>query len=359
MKKQLILEDGTTFTGEAFGAHSDISGEVVFNTGMTGYQEILSDPSYCDQMVVLTYPLIGNYGVNREDFESIHPALSALIVKEYADIPSHWRSTSSLDEMLAEREIPGLSGVDTRKLTRLIRKYGTMKGTIRPVEANVEEEAAELSSAHFRRDQVARVSTADAYHAPGQGPRIVLIDYGTKHGLIRQLIQRGADVYVVSYNTPPEDILKLQPDGVMLSNGPGDPADIPEALPTLTALLKAIPVFGICLGHQLICRALGAKTEKLPYGHRGSNHPVKDLQTGEVAITAQNHGYTVNEASLAATGLVVTHRAVNDQTVEGTAHESLPVFSVQYHPEAAPGPDDANPLFDRFFKMIETTKSHV
>ncbi|RBW67347.1 carbamoyl phosphate synthase small subunit [Bacillus taeanensis] len=356
MKRQLILEDGTVFIGKAFGSEIEKDGEVVFNTGMTGYQEILSDPSYCGQIVTLTYPLIGNYGINRDDFETINPSIHGLIVKEAADIPSYWRSETSLDQLLKEREIPGLEGIDTRKLTRLIRKYGTMKGKLCSMDADVNEVVAHLQKKSLMTDQVKRVSTIKPYASPGRGSRVVLVDFGMKHGILREFNKRNCDVVVVPYNTTAEEILRMNPDGVMLSNGPGDPKDVPEAIEMVKGLLGKVPFFGICLGHQLFALACGANTVKMKFGHRGSNHPVKELTTGRVDITSQNHGYTVEESSLEQTRLKVTHLAVNDGTVEGLAHLDYPAFSVQYHPEASPGPEDSNGLFDQFVNMMNTEK---
>ncbi|WP_110929354.1 carbamoyl phosphate synthase small subunit [Bacillus massiliglaciei] len=356
MKRQLILEDGTIFIGEAFGSDEDKTGEVVFNTGMTGYQEILSDPSYCGQIVTLTYPLIGNYGINRDDFESIIPSVSALIVREVADLPSNWRNQLTLDEYLKSVNIPGISGIDTRKLTRLIRKHGAMKGVICSLDKNAEEVLSQLKAAVLPIDQVKRVSTKTAYASPGSGERVVLVDYGMKHGILRELTKRNCDVIVVPYNVTAEEIMRLHPDGIMLSNGPGDPTDVEAAIPMIQAVQGKIPLFGICLGHQLFALANGAETEKLTFGHRGSNHPVKDLATGKVALTSQNHGYTVKEESIHGTDLEVTHIAVNDGTVEGLKHKEFSAFTVQYHPEASPGPVDANYLFDQFLENIRAAK---
>lgn len=356
MKRKLILEDGTVFIGEAFGSESSIVGEVVFNTGMTGYQEVISDPSYCGQIVTLTYPLIGNYGINRDDFESINPAISGFIVKEFADYPSNWRSELSLDQYFKIKNIPGIAGIDTRKLTRIIRQHGTLKGALCPLQADDEEVINRLKASELRHDQVKQVSTKTPYPSPGRGRRVVLVDFGMKHGILRELNQRGCDVIVVPYNTTSEEILHLSPDGVMLSNGPGDPKDVPEAMEMIQGILGKIPVFGICLGHQLFALACGANTEKMKFGHRGSNHPVKDLATGRVALTSQNHGYTVEENSIANTPLEVTHVALNDGTIEGLKHKYVPAFTVQYHPEASPGPEDTNYLFQQFLEMIETAK---
>ncbi|WP_445488369.1 carbamoyl phosphate synthase small subunit [Niallia sp. 03133] len=356
MKKQLILEDGTVFIGEGFGADTNTFGEVVFNTGMTGYQEILSDPSYCGQIVTLTYPLVGNYGINRDDFESITPAIQGFIVKEVCDFPSNWRNELSLDEYFKQKNIPGLAGIDTRKLTRIIRQHGALKGAICSVEEDVNTVVEKLQSTTLRNDQVQQVSTKKAYPSPGRGHRVVLVDYGMKHGILRELNQRDCDVIVVPYNTTSEEILRLSPDGIMLSNGPGDPKDVPESIEMIQGVLGKVPLFGICLGHQLFALASGANTEKMKFGHRGSNHPVKDLLTGKVSLTAQNHGYTVEEESIKQTDLEVTHIALNDGTIEGLQHKQYPAFTVQYHPEASPGPEDANYLFDRFISLILSHK---
>ncbi|GAE24180.1 carbamoyl-phosphate synthase small chain [Halalkalibacter wakoensis JCM 9140] len=356
MKRQLILEDGSIFVGEGFGADKVMSGEVVFNTGMTGYQEILSDPSYCGQIVTMTYPLIGNYGINRDDFESVTPAINGFIVKEYEAEPSHWREEESLDTLLKAKDIPGLFGIDTRKLTRLIREHGTLRGRICSLDVNIEEVINELKETTFVRDQVHRVSTKSPYHAPGRGNKVVLVDFGMKHGILRELIARQCDVVVVPYNTSAEEILRLRPDGVMLSNGPGDPVDVPGAIDMIKEILGKVPIFGICLGHQLLALACGATTSKLRFGHRGSNHPVRELSTGKIDITAQNHGYTVDLESLEGTNLELTHVAVNDGTVEGVRHLEHAAFSVQYHPEASPGPHDANHLFNQFVTLMETKK---
>ncbi|KYG35150.1 glutamine-hydrolyzing carbamoyl-phosphate synthase small subunit [Alkalihalobacillus trypoxylicola] len=356
-EKLLILENGDSYKGYGFGADLEMSGEVVFNTGMTGYQEILSDLSYCGQIVTLTYPLIGNYGINRDDFESITPAIHGLIVKEIELEPSHWRSEESLHTLLEAKGIPGLAGIDTRKLTRLIREHGTLKGRICDINVDKEKVVKLLKNSEWMKDQVSKVSTKDPYHIPGKGKRVVLVDYGMKHGILHGLIERQCDVIVVPYNISAEEIMRLGPDGVLLSNGPGNPEDVPEAIEMIQQILGKTPIFGICLGHQLLSLACGATTSRLRFGHRGSNHPVREVSTGQIDITAQNHGYTVDLESLQSTELELTHVAVNDGTVEGIKHKNLPAFSVQYHPEASPGPHDANHLFDRFMKMInEQTK---
>jgi len=359
MKRQLILQDGTVFVGEAFGSDQLSFGEVVFNTGMTGYQEILTDPSYCGQIVTMTYPLIGNYGVNRDDFESIQPAIKGFVVKEYCEHPSNWRNQWTLDEYLKMKGIPGISGIDTRKLTRKIRQFGTVRGVICPVDTDVNEMLSKLETSYWPNDQVKQVSTKTPYASPGRGYRVVLVDFGMKHGILRELNMRDCDVYVVPYHATANEILQLNPDGIMLSNGPGDPKDVPEAIEMIRGIIGRIPIFGICLGHQLLALACGADTVKMKFGHRGSNHPVKDLQTGKIYMTSQNHGYTVDEQSLHQTDLVVTQVAVNDGTVEGLKHVSAKAFSVQYHPEASPGPEDSNNLFDEFIKLIASSKQEV
>lgn len=356
MKRSLILETGDVFTGIAFGSEKESAGEVVFTTGMTGYQETLSDPSYCGQIVTMTYPLIGNYGINRDDFESIEPAIKGMVVRELADKPSNFRSDASLNELFLLKEIPGIQGVDTRKLTRIIREYGSVKGyfTAAGVEVTVEEIVAQLKQSTFPTDQVKQVSTKRPYPSPGRGKRVVLVDFGMKHGILRELNKRNCDVVVVPYNTTAEEIMAIYPDGIMLSNGPGDPKDVPEAITMLKEIIGKIPVFGICLGHQLFALASGGDTFKLKFGHRGANHPVKDLKTGRTELTSQNHGYTVDPESLVKTRLEVTHVALNDGTVEGLKHLDLPAFTVQYHPEASPGPEDSNHLFDQFIELMNT-----
>ena len=357
MKKILILESGEVFKGESFGNHENSSGEVVFNTAMTGYQELISDPSYCDQMVCMTYPLIGNYGINRDDFESIQPSIKGLIVKEVCDFPSNFRSQMTLQEFFEKKNIAGISGVDTRRLTRVLRSSGVVKGRIVNSDVNVSEIISQLKSENFPTNEVEKVSTKTPYANPGRGFKVVLVDFGSKLGILRELAERDCDVTVVSHDVTAEEILLINPDGIMLSNGPGNPEDNPIAIKMIQDLLGKIPIFGICLGHQLIALACGAKTFKLKFGHRGGNHPVLDLVKNKVAITSQNHGYAVDQASLKSTDLEETHIALNDKTNEGLKHKIHPCFSVQYHPEASPGPEDANYLFDEFLELMENFKS--
>ncbi|MCR6095970.1 glutamine-hydrolyzing carbamoyl-phosphate synthase small subunit [Salipaludibacillus agaradhaerens] len=357
MKRQLILENGATFIGEGIGSEEEKSGEVVFNTGMTGYQEILSDPSYCGQIVTLTYPLIGNYGINRDDFESVKPSIHGLVVREATDYPSHFRSQISIDQWLKKEKIPGIQGIDTRKLTRMIRENGTLKGRLCSMAADISQTVEELKATPLAVNQVSQVSTKNQYMNPGTKERIVLVDYGAKKGIVKDLVADGYEVVVVPYNIAAASLLSLQPDGVVLSNGPGDPTSVPEAIEMVKQLLGKVPMFGICLGHQLLALASGAKTEKMAFGHRGSNHPVKDLRTGQITITSQNHGYTVDTESIKHTDLIVTHINVNDKTIEGLSHKNYPAFSVQYHPEASPGPEDAKGLFKEFKTLVMQQKT--
>ncbi|WP_102026282.1 carbamoyl phosphate synthase small subunit [Salirhabdus sp. Marseille-P4669] len=355
-KRQLILEDGTVFSGEGFGSERNTVGEVVFNTGMTGYQEVISDPSYCGQIVMMTYPLVGNYGINRDDFETVTPFIHGFIAKEVADAPSNFRSVETLDQFLKAHDIPGIRGIDTRKLTKRIRKRGTMKAIITSVEQSADEVVKELRATALPTDQVKQTSTSKPYVVPGRGHHIVMVDFGVKHGILRELTRRDCHVTVVPYHYSAEQILRLKPDGIMLTNGPGNPKDVPEAIEMIQQVIGKTPIFGICLGHQLLALACGADTEKLTFGHRGANHPVKDLQTGKTYLTSQNHSYAVNKASLEHTRLQLTQIALNDKTVEGVSHEEHPAFSVQYHPESSPGPEDTNFLFDAFLQMVKDNK---
>jgi carbamoyl-phosphate synthase small subunit len=356
MQARLLLEDGTLFTGQGFGAEGGSVGEVVFNTGITGYQEVLSDPSYCGQIVTMTFPLIGNYGINRDDFESIRPYIHGFVVRRHETVPSNWRAQYTIDQLLKEYGIVGISDIDTRMLTRILRQHGTMKGILTTGNEREEELMERLGTTSLLRDQVARTSTKSVFSSPGEKERIVLVDYGAKSGILRELTKRGCDVIVVPQDVTADEIHRLHPDGIQLSNGPGDPKDVPHAVETIRQLLGKYPIFGICLGHQLFALACGADTDKLKFGHRGGNHPVKELASGRCFITSQNHGYTVKEESVAVTDLEVTHINNNDKTIEGLKHKRYPAFSVQYHPEASPGPYDSSYLFDRFLEMIRDYK---
>lgn len=359
MQAKLLLQDGTLFTGAAFGADGESVGEVVFNTGITGYQEVLTDPSYCGQIVTMTYPLIGNYGITRDDFEAIRPYVHGFVVRRHEEIPSNWRAEYSVDRLLKEYGIPGISGIDTRMLTRILRHHGTMKGILSVGDKSVEELQEMMQSTPLLRDQVARTSTKEVFASSGKGERIVLVDFGAKSGILRELTQRGCDVVVVPHDTTADEIRRLRPDGIQLSNGPGDPKDVPHAVKMLQELIGEIPIFGICLGHQLFALACGADTGALKFGHRGGNHPVKELATNRCFITSQNHGYTVLEESIVGTELEVTHINNNDKTIEGLKHKKHPAFTVQYHPEAAPGPHDNSYLFDQFLEMIREHKQNT
>jgi carbamoyl-phosphate synthase small subunit len=351
---KLVLETGEEFLGESIGHELEnvySLGELVFNTSMTGYQEIISDPSYCDQIIVMTFPLIGNYGVNKDDFESLTPALKGLVVRECPEEGSNWRNEYSLREFLRKFKVPGIAGLDTRELTKKIRDRGVMKAVLVP-EKYPTNNFATLFASPTPTDQIQRVSTKNPIHFPGDGKRIVLMDFGYKKNILRSLTRRGCDVVVVPWNASVEMIQSYRPHGVLLSNGPGNPKDIPEVLPVIRTLQNTYPMFSICMGHQLFALANGADTEKMKFGNRGGNHPVKDLRLGKVFMTSQNHGYAVTEKSVNGTELEVTQININDKSVEGLSHKTLPAFSVQYHPEASPGPEDTNWLFDEFLSNI-------
>ncbi len=347
----LTLEDGTQFTGQSFGAKCDVTGEVVFNTGMTGYQEVLTDPSYCGQIVTMTYPLIGNYGINETDPESAKPQVSGFIVREFCDSPSNWRSEGSLDSYLCENGICGLCGIDTRALTRIIREKGAMRGIITQQEPT--DEQIKGMKAYVYKLPVDTVTCKEKYeYCRGEGCSVAVLDFGLKRNILRSLEKRGCSVTVFPARTGAEEILGGGFHGLMLTNGPGDPKDNEEVIANLKQLTGKLPIFGICLGHQLLALAMGADSEKLKYGHRGVNHPVKDLIKDRVYITSQNHGYTLVESTLPE-GLEVSHRNWNDGTIEGMRYKGLDMFTVQFHPEASPGPEDTAYLFDEFIEMME------
>lgn len=386
MEAILALEDGRTWRGRGFGAESEVVGEIVFNTSMTGYQEILTDPSYCGQIITMTYPLIGNYGVNEEDPESRRVFAEGFVVRELSRVYSNWRAGQSLDQYLKDAGVPGISEIDTRSLVRHIRERGSMRGCLST--SNIDEQAvierARNAPAMIGSDLASVVTCKEPYvwtdaqasaygspvllHSPAKGPQaggsgnaprfhVVAYDFGLKHNSLRNLAALGCRVTVVPANTSAEDVTELKPDGVWLSNGPGDPEPLTGVVANLKKLIGRYPIFGICLGHQLMGLAFGGRTYKLPFGHHGGNQPVKDLTTGRVEITAQNHGFAVDADSLPA-DCEVTHINLNDNTVEGLRHRSLPVYSVQYHPEAGPGPHDPSYLFDKFVEMIEQNRKH-
>lgn len=370
-KAILVLEDGRIFEGSSFGAQGETSGEVVFNTSMMGYQEILTDPSYRGQLVTMTYPLIGNYGVNDEDSESENTWAEGFIVREGSRISSNWRSEGNLSDYLKEKNIVGIEGIDTRALTRHIREKGSMKGVISSIDCdwdNLREKAKQVPDI-MGRDLAKEVSCKKPYkwtegslsiekencyaikRPSDRHYKIVAYDFGIKHNILRQLTEAGCHVHVVPASTGWQEVLSHNPDGIFLSNGPGDPQGVSYALENVRNLLDKKPIFGICLGHQILALALGFATYKLRFGHHGGNHPVKDLKTGRIEITSQNHCFSVKEGDIP-DFLEVTHTNLNDGTIEGIKHKNLPVFSVQYHPEAAPGPHDSNYLFRRFTEMM-------
>lgn len=353
--KKIVLEDGEEYYGYGFGANIESICEIVFNTSMVGYQEIVSDPSYTYQMVVMTYPLIGNYGITDEDYETKQPTIGGLIVREYNDLPSNFRYTKTLSEYLEENNIPGIYGLDTRKLTRSIRDKGSRKVIITDINTTKEEALKKLKEYNIPKDAVSKVSCKKKWYSRTANAKfnIVAVDCGIKLNIIRSLNKRGCNVTVVPFNTSYEKIVELKPDGIFLSNGPGDPEDVTEVIELVKKLKGKYPIFGICLGHQMISLAYGAKTYKLKFGHRGGNHPVLNVETDKIEITSQNHSYAVDEKSLKGTKLEVTHRNILDNTIEGVECKKDKVFSVQYHPESAPGPQDSSYLFDKFIELMK------
>ncbi|MBI3961493.1 MAG: glutamine-hydrolyzing carbamoyl-phosphate synthase small subunit [Deinococcus sp.] len=353
----LALEDGTIYQGGAFGAQGSVAGEVVFNTSMTGYQEILTDPSYHGQLVTMTYPHIGNYGVTQEDMESRAPYVKGFIVREFCRQPSNYRAQKTLEQFLIDYGVVGIEGIDTRALVRKIREGGVVKGVIASGNHNPQE-LVEQARAHLDidgRDITPEVTTPAPYKLDNvkSAPRIVVMDFGIKTTMLQKMRAAGAEVLVVPAHTTAGEILALNPAGVMLSNGPGDPGAATYAIATVRQLVGQVPLYGICLGHQLLGLAVGAKYFKLKFGHRGANQPVKNLITGRIEITAQNHGYAVDLDSLEKLGFLPTHVNLNDGTLEGMAHRYHPIFSVQYHPEASPGPHDAGYLFQQFMRTVQ------
>jgi len=354
-KARIALEDGRIFAGFSFGATGERYGELVFNTSMAGYQEILTDPSYKGQIVTMTYPLIGNYGVNPEDIESRKPFVEGFVVKEYSRIASNWRSQRSLDEYLRENNIIGVENIDTRALTRHIRLQGAMKAVISTQDLDEKRliEKAKSSLGLLGRDLVKEVTSGRIENWNEKGKyKVVVVDCGVKFNILRELVNNECQVIIVPAKTEAEQIMMLEPDGILLSNGPGDPQGVPYLVETVKKLIGKLPIFGICLGHQMLGLAFGGKTYKLKFGHHGANHPVKDLKTGRIAITVQNHGFCVDIDSLNREDIEITHINLNDNTLEGMRHKRLPIFSVQFHPEASPGPHDARYLFKEFVNLM-------
>lgn len=353
--KKIVLEDGEEYLGYGFGANVESICEIVFNTSMVGYQEIVSDPSYTYQMVVMTYPLIGNYGITDDDYETGKPSIGGLVVREYNNHPSNFRYTKTLSEYLEENNIPGIYGVDTRKITRSIRDKGSRKVIITDISTTKEEAIEKMKNYQIPKDAVSKVSCKKKWYARTANAKhnVVAVDCGIKLNIVRSLNKRKCNVTVVPYNTTAEEVISLKPDGVFLSNGPGDPEDVKEVIKLVKELKGKYPIFGICLGHQMISLAYGAKTYKLKFGHRGGNHPVLNLKTDKIEITSQNHSYAVDEESLKSTKLKPTHKNILDNTIEGVECKKDRIFSVQYHPESAPGPQDSGYLFDRFINIMK------
>ena len=352
--KKIVLEDGEEYLGYGFGADKEAICEIVFNTSMVGYQEIVSDPSYTYQMVVMTYPLIGNYGITDEDYETKQPTIGGMVVREYNDLPSNFRYTKTLSEYLEENDIPAISGIDTRKLTRSIRNKGSRKVIITDITTSKEDAIQKLRAYDIPKDAVSKVSCKKKWYSRTANYKynVVAVDCGIKLNIVRSLNKRGCNVTIVPYNTTAREIENLKPDGIFLSNGPGNPEDVKEVINLVKELRGKYPIFGICLGHQMISLAYGAKTYKLKFGHRGGNHPVLNLQADKIEITSQNHSYAVDEKSLEKTDLVVTHKNILDNTIEGVECKKDKVFSVQYHPESSPGPQDSGYLFDKFINLM-------
>lgn len=349
MKAKLILENGMIFEGKAFGYLKDSVGEVVFTTGMTGYQEVLTDPSYYGQIVTMTYPLIGNYGINLEDMESNGPKVKGFIVREKCSLPSNFRCELELEDFLKQNGIIGLEGIDTRALTKVLRNNGTMKGIIALEELEQEDIDKKIND-FSNKEAVKSVTAKETYTIEGTGKHVAIMDFGIKTNILRCFQKRGCKLTVFPADTKAEEVLAVNPDLVFLSNGPGDPEDLPEVIENIKKIVGKKPLVGICLGHQLLALALGGKTTKLKFGHRGCNHPVKDLETNKVTITSQNHGYVVETLP---EDVEATHININDGTIEGLKHKKLPIFSVQFHPEASAGPHDSEYIFDKFMEYAQ------
>jgi len=348
MKGQLILENGIIFEGNLFGYLEESVGEVVFNTGMTGYEEILTDPSYYGQIVTMTYPLVGNYGINLDDVESKSPKVKGFIIREKCDYPSNFRCEMSLEGYFKQNKIIGLEGIDTRALTKILRNKGTMKGIIATKQLSQGEIKQKLTGFN-NNNAVMNVTTKESYTIEGSGLHIAVMDFGIKENILRCFMQKNCKLTIFPADVTSDEMLRINPDLVFLSNGPGNPEDLVEVIKTLKDIIGKVPIVGICLGHQLLALALGGKTEKLKFGHRGCNHPVKDIEENKVYITSQNHGYYV---SVLPENMEITHVSVNDGTIEGMRHKNMPIYSVQFHPEACPGPRDVELIFDKFLSVM-------
>lgn len=353
----LYLEDGTVYKGKGFGKKGTTVGELVFNTSMTGYQEILTDPSYAGQVITMTYPLIGNYGANDIDQESSMVYAKGFVVKEISENPSNYKSERTIDEMLKAMGVVGISGVDTRCITKKIRNAGALKCVITNEEWQEGELQQILQAGQLKDDWMKEVGTQEIIYVPGSGHKVALMDFGVKANIVRNLKNRNCDITIFPATASCEEIMAIQPTGVLLSNGPGDPKAAVEAIETVKGLMGKLPIFGICLGHQILALAVGGDTYKMKYGHRGGNHGVYDTDMDKAYITAQNHGYEVDPKSIQDKDMIITHKNLNDGTVEGMRHKELPVYSVQFHPEGAPGPTDSAYLFDKFITLMEKEDS--
>ncbi|MCT4606584.1 MAG: glutamine-hydrolyzing carbamoyl-phosphate synthase small subunit [Marinisporobacter sp.] len=349
----LYLEDGTVYKGKGFGKKGTSIGELVFNTSITGYQEILTDPSYAGQIITMTYPLIGNYGVNSVENESSKVYAKGFITKAIEQNPSNYMSEQTLEEMLQNMGIVGICHVDTRSITKRIRNQGALKCIISNEDLSIRELEKILKEEKLKEDWMKEVGTQKVIHIPGNGSKIAVLDFGIKKNILNNLQHRNCDITVFPYNTSYEEIMKINPEGVLLSNGPGNPEEATEAVDTVKKIIKKVPTFGICMGHQVLALAVGGKTYKMKYGHRGGNHGVYDIKRDRAYITSQNHGYAVDRKSIEESGMEITHINLNDDTVEGMKHKELPVFSVQFHPEGAPGPTDSTYLFDKFIDQLK------
>lgn len=359
MEGLLYLEDGTVFYGKGFGFPKTTVGELVFNTSMTGYQEILTDPSYAGQIINFTYPLIGNYGISKTENESNQIHAFGVIAKHICFTPSNYKSVDHIDQWLFNRKVPGLFEIDTRAITRKIREFGAMKCVISNEGISIAQAKKLCEETTLRQDYMKTVGTKEMIHIAGTGSKVSVLDFGIKANILKELKKRDCDIYQFPYNTTAKELMSIKPDGLFLTNGPGDPKEATEAVQEIRLLLPKLPIFGICMGHQILAQAMGGSTFKMKYGHRGGNHGVFDKDSGRCAITSQNHGFAVNAESILLTGMEITHINLNDRTVEGMKHQKWPIFSVQFHPEASPGPNDSTYLFDHFLSLMKGGSLHA